>query len=56
MEKGSWLVRVRCTVVKEVVSANCTEEEAITDPWDHAEDERELEQVDWEVEGVTPNN
>ena len=55
-EKRSWLVRVRCVVIKEVVCEDCTREQAESLPWDHAEQETEIDQVDWEVERVTPND
>lgn len=50
--KQQWLVRMRCVVTKEVTCEDCTEEEARTSPWDHATDELEIDQVDWEVTGV----
>jgi hypothetical protein len=46
------IVTMRCTVTKEVVCENCTEEEARNAPWDHAVDERELGQEDWEVRSI----
>jgi hypothetical protein len=54
-DKGSWLVTMRCTVTKEVVCENCTEEEARANPWDHAISEEEMGQEDWEVKDVKPN-
>ena len=55
MKNGSWIVTVRCVVLKELVVFNCTEEEAAKSPFDHASDERELNQVDYEVLSVEPN-
>jgi len=52
-KKSSWDVRMRCTVTKIVHCEDCTEEEARTDPFEHAVDEQEIEQVDWEVREVT---
>lgn len=54
-KRGSWIVRMRCVVVKDVVVEDCTEEEARTQPWDHAESETEVEQIDWQVQKVTKN-
>lgn len=51
-KKKSWIVRLRCVVIKEIVTKPCTEDEAVNAPWDHCEEETELEQVDWEVEGA----
>lgn len=54
--KGSWIVRMRATVTKEVVCDGCTEEEATNNPWDYASDEREVECVDYDVTDVRPNS
>lgn len=53
--KGSWVVELKCVVRKEVICADCTEEEAAANPWDHAQDEVELDQSDWEVLSIKPN-
>lgn len=53
--KGSWTVRMRCTVTKDVICENCTEEEARTDPFEHAVDEMEIDQRDYEVTDVREN-
>lgn len=53
--KRSWLVQVECTVTKEIVTDVCSQEEAQANPFDHAEDERELEMCDWDVRDVIPN-
>jgi hypothetical protein len=46
--KGNWLVRMRCTVEKELYLENCTEQQARDDPWEYTLDERELNQDDTE--------
>lgn len=45
-------VQMKCVVYKEVTYECETEEEARNDPWDHSVDERETEQIDWEVLSV----
>lgn len=47
-----WIVRIECTVLKEVTCTGCTEEEARLNPWKHAQDEIEVDQRDWEVKSV----
>lgn len=55
-KRGDWIVRMRCGVVKEVNCDNCTEEQARTDPWEYVVgDETEIEQYDWEVMSIEPN-
>jgi hypothetical protein len=54
-QKGSWVVRVKATVIKDVVVEGCTEDEARENPWEHAIEETEVEQTDWEVRSVEPN-
>lgn len=54
-KKGSWIVTVDCKVIKEVICSDCTEEQARTDPFLYAEDERETAQTDWNVTAVHPN-
>ena len=51
--KGNWEVIMECVVRKNVYCEDCTEEEAKANPWDHAKEETEMEQVDWEVLKVT---
>ena len=53
-EKGNWNVIMRCTVTKVVYVTDCTREDAIKNPWNHAEDEQETEQIDWEVRKIEP--
>jgi len=50
--KKGWIVNIRCEIVKEVYCTNCTKEEAENDPWQFADDERELYQDNWEVMSV----
>lgn len=52
----NWEVTMQCTVRKLVYCENCTREEAEKDTWEYATDEREIEQIDWEVESITENN
>lgn len=54
--KGNWVVRVRCTVIKAIRCEDCTEDEAREDPFDHAVDETEVSQEDWEIESVEPES
>lgn len=51
----NWMVKMRCVVIKEVSCPDCTEEEARTKPFEMADDETEVVQVDWEVLDVTEN-
>lgn len=54
----NWIVRMRCTVIKEVCVEDCSAEQARTSPWEHttaASDEREIEQEDWEVLSIEEN-
>lgn len=53
---SSWIVTMVCTVRKQVICEDCTEEQAVEAPFDFAEDEVELEQIDWEVLEVKPND
>lgn len=52
---SEYIVRMRCIVVKDVCVSNCTKEEARSNPWDFANDETEVEQLDWDVIDVTEN-
>jgi hypothetical protein len=54
-KKGSWIVTVRCAVIKEVVVENCTAEEAREHPFLYSVSQRELEQSDCCVDSVEPN-
>lgn len=51
----SWIVRVTCTIVKEVVCEDCSKDEAQDRPWHFSVDESEVEMIDWDVTDVTPN-
>lgn len=51
----NWIVRVLCTVVKDVVVDDCTEEEARTKTFELANEENEIEMRDWEVISVMEN-
>lgn len=53
--RGSWLVTLRATVTKTVVCEDCTEEQAREQPYEHAVDETEQDQADYEVLSVEPN-
>lgn len=55
-KKGNWIVKTRCEVHKDIYCENCTEEEAMKNPFDYAELEIETDQIDWEVESVEPND
>ena len=52
----NWEITMKCEVRKLVYLENCTEDQANSDPWEYATDEREIEQIDWEVESVKENN
>ena len=51
-DKGRWLVRLRCVVIKKVTCEDCTEQQAKEYTWEFAVNETELEQVDSEVQSV----
>jgi hypothetical protein len=53
--KRNWIVTVEAKVVKEVYVENCTEDEAQSEPFVHAIEEREVSQPDWNVTSVVPN-
>lgn len=54
-ERKSWIVRVKCSVTKDVVTSDCTKEEAEDDPFEHAISEVEVGQDGYEVMSVEPN-
>ena len=55
-EERDWIVRMRCTVTKEVVVGDCTEEQAGFDPFAHnPRGEVEISMSDWEVLSVEPH-
>lgn len=49
---GSFIVNMRCVVMKKVYVEDCTEEQARNNPWEHATNEIEGDQIGWTVEGV----
>lgn len=51
----SWVVKVECTVNREVICENCTESEARENPFDYAISERDIDMPDWDVKSVKPN-
>lgn len=53
-EKGNWVVIAECVVRKRIDLRNCTREQAKNDPWEHAHDEQELEQIECTVTKVIP--
>jgi hypothetical protein len=55
MKKSNWIVRMECTVIKDVCVDDCTEEQARNEPFEHASGEQEVDMRDWEVKSVTPN-
>lgn len=56
VDNQSFTVRMRCTVTKEVIVSGCSEECARIDPFEFAEEETEVEQIDYKVISVRPNN
>lgn len=55
MKKSSWIVKMECTVIKEVICDDCTREDAENNPWDYAIDETEIEQTGYDVLSVKEN-
>lgn len=53
-KKQNWIVRIKATVIKDVYVEGCTASEAEENPFNHATDEREVEQIDYEVQSVKP--
>ncbi len=54
-EPKEWIVRIRCTVTKDVFTQKCTREEAEQNPWDFAVNEEETDVEDWETLSVKEN-
>lgn len=54
-EKRSWVVHMTAKVTKEVVTDECTLEQAEKNPFGHAVAERETGQFDYDVTSVEPN-
>ncbi len=55
VECRSWVVKATCTIEKEIVCEDCTEEQARSDPFEFAVDEQEIGQDDYKVTDVKPN-
>lgn len=55
-KKGNWAVTMKCEVLKLVECSDCTEEEARNNPFEHSDSEREIDQMDWNVEKVESND
>lgn len=47
-----WIVTARCTVLKSITCEDCTEEQARANPFEHAVDETEIDQMDYDVKSV----
>ncbi len=54
-EKKYWIVTMRCIVTKSVEVSDCTFAEAQNNPWDHADNEMEVEQIDWKILKIEEN-
>ena len=53
--KRSWVVKVECTVMKTIVTEDCTEAEANRNPFAHAVQVDESETMDWDIKNIEPN-
>lgn len=53
-QKRNWIATMRCVVTKTVTLEDCTEEQALNNPWDHSVDEQESDQRDWDIERLEP--
>ena len=52
-KKSNWVVRVKCSVLKEVVCEDCTEVQAKHSTWKYAKGpEIEVDMDEWEVLSV----
>jgi hypothetical protein len=47
--KHDWEILTECKVYKVVKLVNCTETEARNNPWDYAEYEEEIGQINWTI-------
>ena len=54
MKTENWIVRVKCTVIKEVNVSNATRELVERDLWERATDECEIMMTDWEIINIKP--
>lgn len=52
----SWIIRMTVTKEVEIVTDECTEQEARENPYRHAVDETEIQVIDWDVEEVEAND
>lgn len=51
----NWIVRMKCTVLKDVYVDDCTGEQARTNPFEFASKEQDVDMLDWDVKSVEPN-
>lgn len=49
---SSYYVTVKAVIRRVITVENCTREQAENEPYEHATDELETEQIDYEVESV----
>ena len=49
LKMANFKVKMKCTVIKEVYLACCTEEQAWDDPWLYVTDETETDMSDWQI-------
>jgi len=54
-DKRSWIVKVECTVLKELICDSCTEDEARSNPFKFCVQETEKGTPDYEVKSVEEN-
>jgi len=54
-KKGNWVVTMICEIKREVYCENCTENEARSEPFKYAVDERDIELTDWRVDCIERN-
>lgn len=54
-ERKSWIVKVKCEVTKEVVTKDCTREEAEEDLWAYSIDEREVSMANYDILNIQEN-
>ena len=54
MNDQSWIVKIRCTVVKEVLCEGCTEEQAELAPFKYWAEQEEIKTLSYEVLEVKP--
>ena len=54
-DNKSWILKMTCTVQKELIVEGCTEEQAESDPWNFCVEEIETDMVDWAVDSIGEN-